>query len=70
MCAGKLWNLGGDDDDDDVWDLFCRREALPLRLHRLWSQILSLRPVKEAPAQTHRYTGVIYMYKYKETSKY
>lgn len=38
--------------------LFCRREALPVRFHRLRPQILSLRPVKEAPAQTYRYTGI------------
>lgn len=47
------WHLG-----DEVNGLFCRREALPVWFHGLRPQILSLRPVKEAPAPTHRYDGV------------
>lgn len=37
---------------------YCRREAVPVWRHRMWSQILSLRPAKEAPASTHRYESL------------
>lgn len=37
---------------------YYRREAVPVWRHRMWSQILSLRPAKEAPASTHRYDSL------------
>lgn len=52
MVIVQVWSA------NDVSGLFCRREALPVRFHRLRPQILSLRPVKEAPAPTHRYAAV------------
>lgn len=34
-----------------------RREAVPVRRHRMWPQILPLGPAKAPPASTHRYGG-------------
>lgn len=35
--------------------LSVRGEALPMRLHRLWEEVLQVRSAEETPEKTHRF---------------
>lgn len=53
LCA-KLGDILNILYSNDSYICVFRRETIPVWLHRLWSQILQIRPAKETPAQTHR----------------